>query len=134
MQAKMRVEGDVTVVSLKGRLAVEKTQQIRMIFQQNLNKKRVVFCLNELSFVGSSGIQTFFSILEEFKKKEIMDIKLAGLHPDFLRVWTFAERVIPLHQNVEEAIFSYQNPTVSLEVKSTLDFTEPEEIPSDENR
>lgn len=132
MQAKMRVEGDITVVSLVGRLAIEKTHQIKMAFEQNLNNKKVIFCLSELSFVGSSGIQTFFTLLEEFKKNSVMDIKLVGLHPDFLRVWTFAERVIPLHENVEQALMSYQNPEAAVEIKSTLDFTEEMDPQSDE--
>ncbi|MFP5519625.1 MAG: STAS domain-containing protein [Bdellovibrionia bacterium] len=107
MQAKLIVQGDVTVVSLSGRLAIERTPQLKRAFVENLSAKKVVFCLNELNFVGSSGIQMFFNLLEDFKKNQIMDVKVAGLNPDFKRLWMHNLREIELHESVEKAVESY---------------------------
>lgn len=107
MQAKLHVQGDITVVSISGKLQIEKTQHLKKVFEENLSDKKVVFCLDQLSFVGSSGIQSFFNLLSDFKASGKMDVKVAGLRPDFLRLWSFGARQIELHENVEQAVESF---------------------------
>ena len=56
VQAKIRKDGDITVVELKGRLDFETAEPFRETCSDVLTNSKVVFNLSELSFVGSSGI------------------------------------------------------------------------------
>lgn len=114
MQAKVLNRGDVTIVSLQGRLEIERANYLKKICLDNLKNKKVVFCLDELSFVGSSGIQNFFGFIDEMNSNKTMNVKLAGLKPDFMRLWSFAQRSVELHQNIDSAVESF-SPIVSLD-------------------
>lgn len=107
MQAKMLQLGDVTVVTLQGRLEIERANYLKKVCMDNLKNKKVVFCLDQLSFVGSSGIQNFFGFLDEVNKNHTMEVRLAGLRPDFMRLWSFSERNVQLHKSIDEAVKSF---------------------------
>ena len=68
MQAKIRKDGDITVVELRGRLDFETAEPFRETCHDILSNSKVVFNLAELSFVGSSGIGAFVNTLREFTK------------------------------------------------------------------
>lgn len=107
MQAKMLQLGDVTVVTLQGRLEIERANYLKKVCLDNLKNKKVVFCLEGLSFVGSSGIQNFFGFLDEVNKNKMMNVRLAGLKPDFMRLWSFSDRNVELHGSLDEAMKSF---------------------------
>lgn len=90
MEAKVYQDGDITVVALRGRLSIEKTPAFRMACEQTLKGKKVVFCMKELSFVGSSGIQSFFQLIREFNQSKHFEAKISDLKPDFHRLLVFS--------------------------------------------
>ena len=108
MELKLLLDGDIAVVSLSGRIEVEKTQNFKNACLQNFKDKKIVFCMKNLSFVGSSGIQSFFGVLNELNAANKMKAKIAGLSPDFERLYKFTEcQNLELHESIEGAIQSF---------------------------
>lgn len=108
MEVKLLLDGDITVVSLSGRIEIEKTQSFKKACLQNFSDRKVVFCMKNLHFVGSSGIQSFFSVLNDLNVDKQMSVKIAGLTPDFQRLFSFSEcSSLEVHESIEGALQSF---------------------------
>ncbi len=108
MEVKLILEGDITIVSLSGRIDIEKTQMFKQACLQTLSQKKVVFCLKNLHFVGSTGIQSFFSVLNDLNDKNMLNAKVASLNPDFQRLFNFsAFTKLEAHETIENALLSW---------------------------
>lgn len=108
MEVKLLLDGDITVISLSGRIEIEKAQSFKIACMQKFANKKVVFCMKNLNFVGSSGIQNFFSILNELNMNSKMNVKVAGLNPDFQRLFSFSECAnLEMHESIENALQSF---------------------------
>lgn len=111
MNAQMSLQNDVTVISLSGRMNIEKAAFLRSACIKQFQNKKVVFCLNALHFVGSSGIQTLFQMMEELKASFGCEVKMAGLNPDFQRLWQYGQKSpLEVHENIEKALVSFRTP------------------------
>jgi anti-anti-sigma factor len=111
MEAKFYQTGEVTVVALKGRLQIEKTQAFKQACTESLRGKKVVFCMKDLHFVGSTGIQTYFQIIREFSLNNSFKAKVADLKPDFQRLWFYAgAQEVEVHENIAGALSSFLMP------------------------
>ncbi|RYZ80253.1 MAG: anti-sigma factor antagonist [Proteobacteria bacterium] len=109
MEAKFYMTGQVTIVSLSGRLEIEKTYAFKQACLSSLKGKKVVFCMKDLNFVGSTGIQTYFQIIREFSEQNDHRPKIATLNPDFQRLWSYAgSQDIEVHENLGGALSSFQ--------------------------
>lgn len=109
MEVKLLLDGDITVVSLSGRIEIEKTQSFKKACLQNFARKKVVFCMKNLNFVGSSGIQSFFMALNELNSVKGMNLKVAGLNADFQRLFNFSEcSSLEMHESIEGALQSFE--------------------------
>lgn len=109
MNIKLVLDGDISVVALSGRIELEKTQSFKKACLQKFSDKNVVFCMKNLNFVGSSGIQNFFAVLNDLHGNKKMNVKIAGLNPDFQRLFQFAECAnLELHESIEGALQSFQ--------------------------
>ncbi|MBK9322566.1 MAG: STAS domain-containing protein [Bdellovibrionaceae bacterium] len=116
MEAKFYQTGEVTIVAIKGRLEIEKTQAFRHACQVSLKGKKVIFCMKELNFVGSTGIHSFFQIIREFSTNNVHRAKVAELKPDFQRLWRSSDSgTVEIHESVSAALQSFQMP--SMEIK-----------------
>ncbi|MBO9667118.1 MAG: STAS domain-containing protein [Bdellovibrio sp.] len=108
MEVKLVLDGDITIVSLSGRIEIEKTQMFKSAVLSNFSDRKVVFCMKNLNFVGSSGIQSFFGVLNELNAAKKLNAKIAGLNPDFQRLLSFSEcAALEVHENVEGALQSF---------------------------
>ena len=108
MDIKLVLDGDITIVSLSGRIEIEKTLSFKKACLQNFSDKKVVFCLKNLNFVGSSGIQNFFSILNDLNTSQKLQVKIAGLSPDFQRLFSFSHCAsLEMHESIEGAVQSF---------------------------
>lgn len=108
MEVKLVLDGDIAVVSLSGRIEIEKTQSFKKACLQNFADKKVVFCMKNLNFVGSSGIQSFFGVLNELNTHNQMQVKVAGLNPDFHRLFSFSDcKNLEVHEDIEGALQSF---------------------------
>lgn len=115
MNAQLSLQNDITVISLSGRMNIEKAAFLRNTCIKKFQNKKVIFCLNALHFVGSSGIQTFFQMMEELKATYGCEVKMAGLNTDFKRLWQYGQRSpLEIHDNIEKALGSFQRPQVEI--------------------
>ncbi len=116
MNAQVSLQGEVTVVSLSGRVDIEKAAFLRQACLQRFQNIKVVFCLNALNFVGSSGIQTLFQMMDELKINCHCEVKMTGVNSDFQRLFGHYGQAKPLemHENLEKALLSFK--TVSAEI------------------
>lgn len=111
MNAQMSLQGEVTIVSLSGRMDIEKAAFLRTACIKQFQNKKVLFCLNALHFVGSSGIQSLFQMMEELKASYGCEVKMAGLNQDFQRLWHYGQRpALEIHENIEKALGSFHGP------------------------
>ena len=116
MEAKFYQTGEVVVVALKGRLQIEKTQAFKTACAESLHGKKGVFCMKDLHFVGSTGIQTYFQIIREFSAANTFKAKVADLKPDFQRLWFHSPLVeVEMHDNLAGALSSFQMPALSIQ-------------------
>lgn len=87
MQAKIRKDGDITVVELKGRLDFETAEPFRETCNDVLANSKVVFNLSELSFVGSSGIGAFVNTLRDFSRNNAVPPRFCAVRTEFQKVF-----------------------------------------------
>ncbi len=108
MELKLLRDGDISVVSLSGRIEIEKAQFFKNACLEKFKNKNIVFCMKSLSFVGSSGIQSFFGILNELNVSKKMNVKISGLSPDFRRLLQFTEcSSLEVHEDIDGALKSF---------------------------
>lgn len=105
MEAKLDQCGEVVVVTINGRLDIDKTKPFQEACFKTLLDKKVVFNLEPLNFVGSTGIQNFFQVLKEIHSKNKYGLRIAGMTVDFQRLWTI---------NQDPAMAVYENTTIAV--------------------
>lgn len=110
MEAKLQKLGDVTVVQITGQLSIESNVNFRNVCLRAFSHQRVVFSLDGLQFVGSSGIQGFFRALHEIHQGNRYGVRISGLKPDFVRVLQYTTiSNLEIHESVETAVQSFEN-------------------------
>ena len=87
MEAKIQKEGDVTIVHLRGRLDFESSEPFRKTCLQDLTQEKVIFNLNELSFVGSSGVTDFVDTIVSLSEKNDFGVKCYGVSSEFKKIF-----------------------------------------------
>ncbi|MGZ3744971.1 MAG: STAS domain-containing protein [Pseudobdellovibrionaceae bacterium] len=108
MEAKFYQEGDVIVVTLSGRLDIDKAASFRTACLQSLKGKKVVFSLKNLNFVGSTGIHGFFQIIREFNQNKYFSAKVSEVKPDFFKLLSFGGSMdLEICESVEKALLSF---------------------------
>ncbi len=85
MQALVRKKGDWTVVTMKGRIQLEKAGAFREACMRGLEAQKVVFEMSHLQFVGSTGMTEFFQCLADMQKEKGCSVGMVGLSDDFKR-------------------------------------------------
>jgi anti-anti-sigma factor len=109
MEARLSYQGDITVVTLKGKLDIEKSGIFRRSCLEKLKAKKVVFNLNELSFVGSSGITPFINTIVELSKEH--DVRLCGVAYEFKKLIQLThDPKFPFFENENLALQSFSHP------------------------
>lgn len=119
MEAKLAQVGEVVVVTINGRLDIDKTHPFKEACFKNLLDKKVVFNLQQLNFVGSTGIQNFFQAIQEINSKNKYGLRIAGMTPDFLRLWSVrSSQDLAIYESTNIAVQSFSEsfvpPTVTV--------------------
>jgi anti-anti-sigma factor len=113
MQAKLRKDGDVTVVDLTGRLDFETAEPFRETCQEMLRDSKVVFNLSGLSFVGSSGISAFVNTLKELSDGAPVRPRFCNVRAEFQRVFkSTGQDAFPLFEDERAAVGSFDQPAL----------------------
>jgi anti-sigma B factor antagonist len=117
MQAKIRKDGDITVVELKGHLDFETAEPFRETCHDILANSKVVFNLNELSFVGSSGIGAFVNTLREFSRNNPVAPRFCAVRSEFKKVFKATDDdAFKVFEDEKSAVVSFvEEPIISAE-------------------
>lgn len=123
METSLKLQGEYAVVKIKGRIQLEKTHAFRDACLKSLSKTKVIFDLNGLQFVGSTGMTEFFQCLTDVQTMNECGVHIVGLSPDFKRFVGFTSASsLKFHDSLEEVFRA-----------SKLDFEVPQSSHSETN-
>ena len=105
MKAKFRKEKDIFFIDIEGALSLSGADGLSAFCSQNLTKKRIVFNLRSMSFVGSSGISVLSKTLEDLGKSN--DIKVCCIAPEFQKIFQSEGLDFVPYQSEEEAVEAF---------------------------
>ena len=117
MRAKQ--DGDYLILELEGHLDYETTTQFREtcvdLIQESGAPSRVVFNLEKLKFVGSSGINQFIKVMKEFNNRNFIKPKpkFCALSNEFVRVFRAYQTTrnpFDIFDNEGDAVASFDAP------------------------
>lgn len=101
MQAKFYEVGRLTVVEIKGRIEPDQNKPFRDVCEKKLKNRKVVFCLEGLSFTASANITTFFESINV-----IPEARVVGLRHDFYKLLELKGMNMKTYSTLSEALKS----------------------------
>ncbi len=111
MQTRVESKDVYTIIHISGRLDIDKIAQFRQVCMTSLKGKKVIFSLDKLSFVGSTGIAQFFQTFKDLNDTSEKQCRIVGLNNDFKRVSDlFNLNSMSLCESVDMAIASIERP------------------------
>lgn len=111
MQAKMEVKEGVTLVYLSGRIDYEAADRFRETCLKVLVDKKLVFNLESLSFVGSSGITPFIETMQDLYFQSQGALKLCSVGVEFRKVIDSSKiKNIEVYDDIETARIAFLKP------------------------
>ena len=130
MQAKIEQEGDVVVVHLGGLLNYEAVESFRAVCLKHLVQKKIVFDMQNLSFVGSIGITDLVAVMTEISQRPMTPVKFSRVSSEYLRVLQASElQSLEIYETPDYAKMAHQGfeaPMIRLDPVIDLDFLGPE--------
>ena len=108
MKARFRKEKDIFFIDIEGALSLRGVDSLRAFCDQNLTKKRIIFNLKSMFFVGSAGISVFSKTLENLGKRN--DLKVCCVSPEFQKIFQSEGLDFIAYQSEKEAVSSFFNP------------------------
>lgn len=113
MLAKIKSKGPVTVVELDGHIDFETAKPFRekctVIIEKAKASPKILFNMQGLKFVGSSGISSFIQTLKELN---IHRPKFCGVGSEFKKLFKIysPDETFEIFLNEDEAIKSFTEP------------------------
>lgn len=87
MEAKVNHHNGVYTVSLKGKMDFESADALKSQCNRHFLQQNVIFDLNDLNFVGSSGITPFLEMLGALLRHNGTSLKVCSAGTEFIRVF-----------------------------------------------
>lgn len=118
MKTQIKKNGDTIIVSMDGRLDFETNlplrEELSKLVRQPQNKtdsvpKKIIFNLENLEFVGSSGISSFVQTMKEFNSQASNKPRYCNVKSEFRRVMKAFDESdgFEFHDNEERAKKSF---------------------------
>jgi anti-anti-sigma factor len=108
MEAKIKNQGEITIIAIRGALDIEKTQSFREVALRHLLNKKVIFNMEKASFVGSTGLQAFVETVKTLSEGGQHGLKMVGAQPEFLRIFQNLEiQQLQMHESEAGALSSF---------------------------
>lgn len=111
MKAIVNHHNSIYTVALKGKLDFESADALNAQCKAHFNQQNVIFDLNELNFVGSSGITPFLDMLRGLLQQQGTSLKVCSAGTEFIRVFEAGElNGLEVYENEKQArmAFEYQ--------------------------
>jgi anti-anti-sigma factor len=111
MQARVKVQNEISVVYLSGRVDVETAEPFRAACLRELKGKRIIFDFSGLLFVGSQGLLPFLETLQSFHDLSPGSFKFTGVGVEFRKLFSATPlSVVPIHDTIDQAITAFYTP------------------------
>lgn len=108
MQARLKNQGEITIITIQGPLEIEKTQPFREVCLRNFVGKKVIFNMERASFVGSTGLQAFLETVRTLSEENSHGLKVVGVQAEFKRIFQNLEiQRLQIHDSEEVAVSSF---------------------------
>lgn len=107
LRASISNQGNVTVISLQGKLDFESQDVLREnIFGLMREGRQVVIDLEHLSFIGSSGVTQFFYSLAEYSDNDSTPLRFCNVKSELQRIINAYDlkKTFAIHSTREEAL------------------------------
>lgn len=115
MQARVKIQNEICVVSLAGRVDVETAEPFRAACARELKGKRVVFDFSGLMFVGSQGLLPFLETLQAFHDQSPGAFKFSGVGVEFAKLFAATPlNVVEIHPTIDQAVLAFYIPKTSV--------------------
>ena len=125
MKTRLRKDRDIYFFDLEGNLDMSGVERLQSFCShKNLTKKKIVFNLKSLFFVGSTGVGFFSKTLDFVKQAN--ELKICCASSEFEKVFTNEGLDFLLFPSEEEAVLSFSNEQEIQTKKSDLSFTQSE--------
>jgi len=113
MRAKQ--DGNIMILELEGHLDFETTQQFRDTCSALLEKnssQRVIFNMEKLKFVGSSGINQFIRVLKDFNslQEKPRYCRLSSEFQKVFKAYQTARNPFEIFEDEGAAVLSFETP------------------------
>lgn len=118
MKTNVKRNGDTVIVSMDGKLEFENQDPLKENLKTLINRvktdsvaAKIIFNLEKLEFVGSSGISSFVQTLNEINKESTIRPRYCGVKSEFKRIMkAFDESdCFEFHENEDRAKRSFEN-------------------------
>ena len=86
MEASITRDKDMLIVSISGVLDFDKAYEFKKSGLSHFMNSKVVFCLDNLDFVGSTGMSSFVETLFEISQENINGVALCGVGLEYMRL------------------------------------------------
>ncbi|OFZ18562.1 MAG: hypothetical protein A2Z20_10580 [Bdellovibrionales bacterium RBG_16_40_8] len=113
MEARVENFNGIFVVNLIGQMDFESADSLKQRCLKNFADQAIIFNLQKLNFVGSSGITPFLELLTELSKVAGSRFKICSVGNEFLRLFEVgAVDGIEIYRDVNEAQRAFTSPDV----------------------
>ena len=112
MKAELSTHGDVVIVSLSGRINMEYTETFREACLKEIGGRanKIIFNLQQLSFVGSNGIMPFVGALTDLASNEEKELRFCGVGSEFQKIFAASPLAgIQILDSMDSAVASLRN-------------------------
>lgn len=114
MQAKLEKKEDVTIVHLSGRIDYESADRFKETCIKMLMDQKLIFNLENLSFVGSSGITPFVETMSVLSQQNNGQVKFCRVSIEFKKIFESCPlKYCELYDDVDTARIAFHKPAES---------------------
>lgn len=114
MEAKVKSQGEVTIITIQGTLEIEKTQPFREACMKHFLNKKVVFNMEGTNFVGSTGLQAFLETIRTITEENQHGLKVVGIKAEFRRIFQNLEyQKLQIHESEVAALAAFSGDPAS---------------------
>lgn len=115
MEAKLKNQGEVMIITIQGPLDIEKTQPFREVCLRHFLDKKIIFNMEKTAFVGSTGLQAFLETVRTLSEENSHGLKVVGVQAEFKRIFQNLEiQRLQIHETEEVAVSSFAFATHSI--------------------
>ncbi len=111
MHVELEERGEIVVINLSGRIDYESADRFKTTCLNLLIDRKIIFNLQSLNFVGSSGITPFLETMEGLSRDSKDTLKFCSVGSEFRKIFEAGSlKEIEICENTELAQIAFSRP------------------------